>query len=142
MNISQIIKNTGDTITDIIALVQNKVPPDTIEKLIKAESDFNTALIVAQAEINKQESQHSSLFVSGWRPFVGWTCAIVLFLHYFIMPIVHYIGMLNNHYIPQLILPIEQITTLICGMLGVSVLRTVDKIKDVATTAISKGVKK
>jgi hypothetical protein len=37
-----------------------------------------TELAKGQIEINKAEAQHKSIFVSGWRPFIGWTCGIVL----------------------------------------------------------------
>ena len=31
---------------------------------------------MAQVEVNKMEAQHRSLFVAGWRPFIGWTFVI------------------------------------------------------------------
>lgn len=44
-----------------------------------------TDLATTQADINKTEAQHSSIFVAGWRPFVGWTCGVsfslAVFLH-------------------------------------------------------------
>ncbi|NUO80835.1 hypothetical protein HUU05_12215, partial [candidate division KSB1 bacterium] len=29
---------------------------------------------ILQAEINKIEAAHRSVFVAGWRPFIGWVC--------------------------------------------------------------------
>ena len=37
---------------------------------------------MAQVEVNKAEAQHRSLFVAGWRPFVGWICATALLYHF------------------------------------------------------------
>ena len=34
--------------------------------------------LLAQLEINKAEAQSGSLFKGGWRPAVGWTCALDL----------------------------------------------------------------
>ena len=31
---------------------------------------------MAQVEVNKAEAKHRSIFVAGWRPFVGWICAV------------------------------------------------------------------
>ena len=31
-----------------------------------------------QAAINMMEAQHRSVFVAGWRPFVGWVCGWAL----------------------------------------------------------------
>jgi hypothetical protein len=33
-------------------------------------------LAKGQLDINKEEAKHRSIFVSGWRPFVGWVCSI------------------------------------------------------------------
>ena len=33
---------------------------------------------VGQLEVNKVEAAHKSLFVAGWRPFVGWVAGIGL----------------------------------------------------------------
>ena len=41
-------------------------------------------LALAQIELNKAEAQSGSLFKGGWRPAVGWTCAIA-FLYHFIL---------------------------------------------------------
>ena len=35
-------------------------------------------LAKGQIEINKAEAAHKSMFVAGWRPFVGWTCGVAL----------------------------------------------------------------
>ena len=35
-------------------------------------------LAKGQLEINKAEASHRSIFVAGWRPFVGWTCGVAL----------------------------------------------------------------
>ena len=40
---------------------------------------------LAQIEVNKAEAQHRSIFVSGWRPFVGWTCGVALAYHFYVI---------------------------------------------------------
>ena len=35
-------------------------------------------LAKGQLEINKAEAQHKSIFVAGWRPFIGWVCGFDL----------------------------------------------------------------
>ena len=34
---------------------------------------------LVQGEINKIEAAHKSVFVAGWRPFIGWVCGLALF---------------------------------------------------------------
>ena len=50
------------------------------EKLSKAEVmlKLNQKPHLAQSEINKIEAQHRSIFVAGWRPFIGWICGVNL----------------------------------------------------------------
>ena len=36
-------------------------------------------LAQGQLEVNKVEAAHKSLFVAGWRPAIGWVCALGLF---------------------------------------------------------------
>ena len=44
-------------------------------------------LAKGQIEINKAEAAHKSMFVAGWRPFVGWTCGVALAWHFVGQPI-------------------------------------------------------
>ena len=46
---------------------------------------------IAQLEINKAEASHRSVFVAGWRPFIGWTCGVALAYTYVIQPILVFI---------------------------------------------------
>jgi hypothetical protein len=39
-------------------------------------------LAKGQLEINKAEASHKSIFVAGWRPFIGWTCGVALCWHF------------------------------------------------------------
>mgnify|MGYP003649900696 CR=1 FL=1 len=42
---------------------------------------------LAQIEVNKTEAQHRSIWVAGWRPFIGWVCGIALAYHFVFNPI-------------------------------------------------------
>ena len=52
-----------------------------------AEKQAHQAAL-AQVEVNKAEAQHRSIFVSGWRPFVGWTCGVALAYHFVLAPLI------------------------------------------------------
>ena len=41
---------------------------------------------MAQISVNQAEAKHKSLFVAGWRPFVGWTCGVALAWHFVLAP--------------------------------------------------------
>ncbi len=84
---------------------------------------------IAQVELNKVEAQHRSLFVAGWRPFVGWICGLALLYNFIIRDIISYI-LITNY--PETILPPElamtHLMTVLMGMLGMGGLRTIEKL--------------
>jgi len=49
-----------------------------IRELIKGKEIDPQQLIELQSEINKVEAQHRTIFVAGWRPFIGWVCGVAL----------------------------------------------------------------
>jgi len=85
-----------------------------------------------QADINKIEAQHRTLFVAGWRPAIGWTCALGLFWHFlgydFALWVVTYTG---SDIVPPKLVGTGNLLELTVGMLGMGGLRTLEKLKGV-----------
>ena len=75
-----------------------------------------------QAEINKIEAQHRSVFVAGWRPFIGWVCGFGLAFVFLLNPIIQW---LTNETGPAL--PMDAMTELVIALLGLGGLRTLEK---------------
>lgn len=97
-----------------------------IREAIKGKEMDPQRLIELQAEINKLEAQHRSLFVSGWRPSLGWVCSLAFAYHFVAFPIIKTIY-------PQVDFPVletEPLFTVLLGMLGLGGMRTFEKIKD------------
>lgn len=106
----------------------------------KAKEDFEKELLEAvtqannaQTEINKIEAGHSSVFVAGWRPFIGWVCGAGILWAFILQPIaiwaVTYFGC------PEQKLPTieaDGLFQLVLAMLGMGGLRTFEKVKGVA----------
>ena len=85
---------------------------------------------IAQIEVNKQEAQHRSIFVSGWRPFVGWITAVSLAWHFCFVPIILFTTTIVGIEIPELpSFDMETLTTILLGMLGLGGLRSFEKYK-------------
>ncbi len=83
--------------------------------------------IMAQVEVNKQEAAHKSLFVAGWRPFIGWTCGIAMAFNYIGVPLVETVSVLYGT--PLVINPLDLATMMpvLLGMLGLGGMRTYEK---------------
>jgi hypothetical protein len=82
-----------------------------------------------QAEINKVEAASTSVFVSGWRPFIGWICGIAFAYHFIVQPFMLFMYSLNGQTITLPVFNMEALNTVLMGMLGLGVMRSVEKIK-------------
>ena len=87
-------------------------------------------LAKGQIEINKAEAQHKSIFVAGWRPFIGWTCGVALCWHFVLQPIVMFLCAYLGFQIPELPqFDMGSLMTILGGLLGLGGLRTYEKQK-------------
>lgn len=88
---------------------------------------------MAQVEINKIEASHRSIFVAGWRPFLGWSLSFAMAWHYVLAPLILFIAAFFGYQLPQLPeFDMASLMTVLMGMLGLGGLRTVEKINGVA----------
>ena len=85
-------------------------------------------LAMGQIEINKEEAKSRNIFIAGWRPFVGWTCAIALAYHFVLNPLILFIASWTGAVIPELpAFDMDSLMTVLLGMLGLGGLRTYEK---------------
>lgn len=85
---------------------------------------------IAQVELNKVEAQHRSKFVAGWRPFIGWVCGVALAYNFIARDIIAWILKMNYPLLdPPPELAMEHLLSVLMGMLGLSGMRTYEKIK-------------
>ncbi len=83
-----------------------------------------------QTQVNFEEAKHRSVFIAGWRPFLGWSFSIGISLHVVIMPMVQWVLLVCGiKEIPLPEFPLEIMLELIFGMLGMAGLRTYEKFK-------------
>ncbi|MDR2075722.1 MAG: holin family protein [Desulfovibrio sp.] len=102
----------------------------------RAEAEYQSALLAAvvqesadNREINKTEAAHDSVFVSGWRPFIGWICGLAVAFQYLVRPFWIWAAAV---WFPDAPVPpgLDGVLwELMFGMLGIGGLRTVEKLK-------------
>ena len=102
-------------------------------ELLKLQQSGDLAQITGQMDINKAEAQNASVFVSGWRPFIGWVCGSALAYQYLLRPLAMGIAASVGHPIAPLPGLDSNLWELMFGMLGIGTLRTVEKMKGVAS---------
>jgi len=97
-----------------------------IREAIKGKELDPKEIIELQTKINEIEAQHRTLFVAGWRPFIGWVCGLAFAYHFILFPIIRTIY--PDVQFPKL--DTEPLFTVLLGMLGLGGLRTFEKLKD------------
>ena len=112
---------------------------DILDKFV-ADKDLKTklshelekeiiSLNKAQLEVNKVEAANENVFVSGWRPFIGWACGVSLAYHFIAEPMIQYIFIANGIQFETPEFDFSQLSTIVMAMLGMSTLRTYEKTK-------------
>jgi len=80
-----------------------------------------------QMAINQVEAAHKSLFVSGWRPAVGWVCVLGMFGNFITIPFSNFVLALLGIDIVIPLVPLETMMPVLMGMLGLGAMRTYEK---------------
>ena len=94
------------------------------------EQDFELAK--AQITVNAVEAANGSLFVSGWRPNIGWLCGGALGWNYIVRPALVAGMTIYGHPVDLPSADMGEMMPVLLGMLGLGALRTVEKIKGAA----------
>jgi hypothetical protein len=124
---------------DLGNTIINKIFPDPAQadaaklELLKLQQSGELATMTAQTDINKVEAANSSLFVSGWRPAIGWVCALALAYQYLVRPLAGTVAGIMGVTLPPLPGLDDNLWQLMMGMLGMGGLRTFEKVQGVAS---------
>ena len=95
-----------------------------------AQLAATTDLAKAQITTNTEEAKSTSLFIAGWRPFVGWTCGAGLAYVALIEPLARFIAQVVFHYAgPFPTIDTSLTLQVLLGMLGLGAMRSVEKVK-------------
>ena len=102
------------------------------EALEKELVDAANSVMLAQTEINAAEAQHKSIFVAGWRPFIGWVCGVGIAWSMVVQPVAQWamIAWGDGTELPTI--DTSYLMELVTARLGMSGLRTFEKMKGVA----------
>lgn len=85
----------------------------------------------AQLSVNQVEASNESLFVAGWRPFIGWVCAAALLYKFVVLPLMLFFSELAGVHLILPTLDFTEMLTILFGMLGLGGYRTLEKVKGV-----------
>ncbi len=93
------------------------------EVLLNALSEVDKA----QIEVNTEEAKSTNLFVSGWRPAIGWVCGAALTWQYILQPIITYFLVIDGKIVSLPVFDFSTMSTILMALLGMGGLRTWEK---------------
>lgn len=88
--------------------------------------------VMSQIEVNKTEAAHNSLYVAGWRPFIGWSCGIAMAFNFVGLPVIETVSVLYGTPLVLDPLDLEVMMPVLLGMLGLGGMRSYEKRNGVA----------
>ena len=101
-------------------------------RLFEMQQTGELANISGQLKINEVEAAHPSVFVSGWRPFVGWVCGLGLAMQFLVAPTITWVALALGRTLSLSPLDTATLLTMLGGLLGLGGMRTYEKLNDVA----------
>jgi len=148
LNIDDIIKGVGSIADDLFTSDEERLKVALQEKTIDAN------LIQGQLAINAKEAAHGSVFVAGWRPFIGWIGGLALAYQFILYPLLVWIwalgqaqGWIPCHIDPSNTSTLCTFTTppvfdsgalfaMLTGLLGIGGMRSYDKLMKTDTKMV------
>lgn len=159
LGIGKIIDSVGKIADDLTTSKEEKL------QIALKEKAMEVGLMQGQIEINKEEARHGSIFVAGWRPFIGWVGGLALAYQFLIYPLLVWAWSLLQAYQvipcvdpelakhiadvvqvtkdnvgctvePPPTLPSGALFSIVTGMLGIGGMRSYDKLKNTNTHVV------
>jgi hypothetical protein len=100
---------------------------------------LDQAIDLAQIGVNNTEAQHTSVFVAGWRPAIGWVGAAAMAYQFLLYPLLTWgwaLAQANGHLPagmqPPPMLDADALWVILSGILGIAGMRSFEKTKGVA----------
>lgn len=118
-------------VSDLVNTAINKIWPDKTEAE-KQQLAAAVMVIQGQLEVNKAEAGNPSVFVSGWRPAIGWVCGMACAWNWVGLPMAKLGLALGGIEIALESADISEMMPILLGMLGLGGLRSYEKVKGVA----------
>lgn len=107
-------------------------------ELTKLEDQANQRFheqMLSQNEVNKVEASHPSIFVAGWRPFIGWVSGVGIGYSVVLEPLMSWVARVSGYVGTFPTLDTSLLVTCVTGMLGIGAMRSFEKVNKVETRA-------
>lgn len=128
-------KDPVSVLLDIGGKVIDKIWPDPAQaatakfELFKLQQSGELAQMAGQMQINQEEAKSPNVFVSGWRPFIGWVCGVSCGWNWIGLSVAKVVAELCGSHISLAAADLTEMLPVLMGMLGLGAYRTIEKLK-------------
>ncbi len=119
-------KGIADVVDRFVETKEEKKAAEVLLMKIKQEPDK------WQTEINKIEAGHRTIFVAGWRPFIGWICGVSLGMVFILFPLLQWFSDLIGEPIPAPTIETGALFSIVTALLGLGAARSYEKKKKIS----------
>lgn len=132
------VKAIGETVDKLFTSDDERLERENERAKADQTYQLELAKLEAQAlqnqtDINKIEAASTNLFVSGWRPFIGWICGLALAYVAIIEPALRFIAAMVGYEGDFPTIDTTITMQVLMGMLGLGGMRSYEKVKGVAS---------
>ena len=128
-----LIKGVSDAVDKFVQTPDERAAAELKERVLMMKP------LLAQIEVNEREAQHASVFVSGWRPGVGWICAAALGYHFVVQPLLVFaVAIWAPGFEPPPPLSLGELMPILLGLLGLGGMRTAERLSGRERNALRK----
>jgi hypothetical protein len=125
--VGTVVNAVGGTLDKLFTSDDERLTHGEVMERLKQQPD------AAQAVVNLAEASHRAVFVAGWRPFIGWVSGTALAYNFIFRDLLVWGFSLWAPTAPvPPALQMDELMTVLLGLLGLGTLRTVEKIGRVA----------
>lgn len=136
-----IVQAVGQIADELVTTDKERLEAEIeLRRLGIEERKIDAGLVQGQIDVNRTEAASSSLFVAGWRPAIGWLGVASLGYQFLLYPLLIWAwallqsqGVVPAGMQPPPMLDTDALWVILSGMLGISTMRTVEKVKGVAS---------
>lgn len=134
--VGAVLSGIGGLAKDLRQAITGDLPAEKQAEIQQKLMELELRAMEGQMQINLEESKHENIFVSGWRPFVGWVGGFALLYASILEPLISWVAQVAFGYLgsfPKLDTTITM--QILFGILGLGAFRSFDK----AQTPAPKG---
>lgn len=127
-----VFKGIGSLAKDMRSAITGEISPEKKAEIEQKLMELEFVAQKAQTDINLEEAKNPKIFVSGWRPFIGWVCGAALAYTFIGYSLIEWGLSISGSDIKPPVLHTDSLFELVLAMLGMGGLRTFEKVKGVA----------